>query len=189
MSSRHLENFFSVTIFCLPRRLQSIFKTSLKLLARCLQDVLQDVFKKSSRHLQDNLEDKKLLRWRCVEDAFKTCLKDVFKTSSKHLQDVFKTSCKMYSRHLQDIFKTTCKTKNCYAEDVLKASSRHVLKVSSRRLKDQQMFAGSLPFVDSFNLFLYLFLSERKSSSAPSLIMISMLSLFESLHVLNHYHY
>ena len=147
---------------------------------------LQDVLKTSSRHLF------KTPPRHVLKTYWKLFQRNKFlssKTSSKHLQDVFKTSCKMYSRRLQDIFKTTCKTKNCYAEDVLKASSRHVLKVSSRRLKDQQMFVGSLPFVDSFNLFLYLFLSERKSSSAPSLIMISMLSLFESLHVLNHYHY
>ena len=41
-----------------------------------------------------------------------------------------------------DVFKASWKTKNCYAEDVLKTSSRHVLKTSSRRLQDQQMFAG-----------------------------------------------
>ena len=33
-----------------------------------------------------------------------------------------------------DVFKASWKTKNCYAEDVL--------KTSSRRLQDQQMFAG-----------------------------------------------
>ena len=37
--------------------------------------------KTSSRHLQNVLEDVKLLRWRRVEDFFKTCLQDVFKTS------------------------------------------------------------------------------------------------------------
>ena len=36
----------------------------------------------------------------------------------------------------------------------------------------------SLPFIDS-NLFRYLFLSESKNLSASSLIMVSMLSLFE----------
>ena len=39
---------------------------------------------------------------------------------------------------LQDVLED----KKCYAEDVLKTSSRHVLKTSSRRLEDQQMFAG-----------------------------------------------
>ena len=53
MSSRRLEDVFSVTIFRLPRR---------------LQDVLEDV---------------KLLCWRHVEHVFKTCLEDVFKTSWK----------------------------------------------------------------------------------------------------------
>ena len=40
----------------------------------------------------------------------------------------------MSPRSLQDIFKTPWKTKNCYAEDML--------KTSSRRLEDKQMFAG-----------------------------------------------
>ena len=52
-------------------------KTSSRVLARCLQDVL----KRSSRGLQDILEDEKLLRWRRVEDVFKTCLEEVLKTS------------------------------------------------------------------------------------------------------------
>ena len=34
--------------------------------------------------------------------------------------------------------------KNCCAEDVSKTSSRHVFKTSSRRLEDQQMFAGKV---------------------------------------------
>ena len=34
----------------------------------------------------------------------------------------------------EEVFKTSWKTKKCYAEDVL--------KTSSRRLEDQQMFAG-----------------------------------------------
>ena len=54
------------------RRLQhnnfSSYKTSSRSLVRCLQDVL---------------EDEKLLRWRSVEDFFKTCLEDVSKTSWK----------------------------------------------------------------------------------------------------------
>ena len=65
-SSRHgrLQDAFSVTMFCLPRRL-----------ARCFQEPsrhLQDVF---TRRFQDVLEDVKLLRWRRV------------KTSSRRLQD------------------------------------------------------------------------------------------------------
>ena len=82
--------------------------------------------------------------------------------SSRRLQDffsillfVFKTSCKMSSRRLQDVFKTyfqhvlktSRKTKKCYTEDVLKMSSRHVLKTSSRRLEDQQIFAGYIQFL------------------------------------------
>ena len=60
MSSRRLQGVFSVTIFGLPRRLQNVF-------ARRLQDVLEGV---------------KLLRWRRVEDVFKTnkCLLGLFKS-------------------------------------------------------------------------------------------------------------
>ena len=43
-SWRRLEDFFSVKSFCLPRRF-------------------------SSRHLEDVLEDKKLLRWRRIQDV------------------------------------------------------------------------------------------------------------------------
>ena len=64
MSSRRLQNVFSVTIFRLPRRLQGVF-------GRSLQDVLEDV---------------KLLRWRRVEDFFKTYLEDVLKTSWRRQQ-------------------------------------------------------------------------------------------------------
>ena len=46
------------------------------------------------------------------------------------------------TKRLQDAFKTSWKTKNCYAGDVLKMASRYVLKTSSRRLEDQQVFAG-----------------------------------------------
>ena len=66
MSSRRLQDVFSVTIFRLPRRLQDVFKTFCEM---------------SSRRFQDVLEDEKLLRWRRVEDVFKTCLEDVFKKS------------------------------------------------------------------------------------------------------------
>ena len=65
---------------------QDVFKTCLQ---RLLEDVLRDVFKTSSRcicktslrRLQDVLEDEKLLRWRRIEEVFKTYLEDVFKTS------------------------------------------------------------------------------------------------------------
>ena len=49
MSSRSLEEVFSVTIFCLSRRLQDLFKTSWKT-KNCY---VEDVLKKSSRRLED----------------------------------------------------------------------------------------------------------------------------------------
>ena len=41
--------------------------------------------KMSWRRLKDVLEDEKLLRWRCLEDVFKTCLEDVLKMSWRHI--------------------------------------------------------------------------------------------------------
>ena len=35
-------------------------------------------------------------------------------------------------------------SKHVYLQDVLKTSSRNALKMSSRRLEDQQMFAGEM---------------------------------------------
>ena len=69
MSWRSLEDVFTITIFRLPRRLQDVLHDVFKTASRCL-------CKTSSRRLQDVLEDKKLLRWRRVEDVFKTCLED-----------------------------------------------------------------------------------------------------------------
>ena len=71
------------------RHLQSNNFLSSKMSSGHLQDVLQDVIKASSRLLQDVfarrledvLEDKKLLRWRQVEDVFKTWPENVFNTS------------------------------------------------------------------------------------------------------------
>ena len=77
---------------------------------------------------------------------FSRCLQHVFSAGifllPRRLHDVFKTSSRC-------ICKTSWKTKNCYAWDVLKTSSRHVLKTSSRRLQNQQMFAGD-PFKVTF---------------------------------------
>ena len=75
---------------------------------------------------------------------------ETFYLSPRRLQDVFSVIIFCLPRRLQDVFKmylqdalkTSWKTKNYYAEDVLKTSARHVLKTSSRLLKDQQMFVG-----------------------------------------------
>ena len=73
-SSRHVFKTSSTHIFKTSSR--HAFKTSSRHLQDFLQDVfetsLQDVFKTSSKSLQDVLEDVKLLRWRRVEDVFKT---------------------------------------------------------------------------------------------------------------------
>ena len=102
-SSRRLQDVLIKTnMFALALRLQDVFKTSwsrpiylswlyvFKTSSRRFQDVfktfrrrLQNVFKTSSRRLQDLLEDVKLLRWRPVDDVFKTCLEDVLKTFSR----------------------------------------------------------------------------------------------------------
>ena len=81
----------SISFYCetSSRHLQSNNFLSSKMSSGHLQDVLQDVIKASSRLLQDVfarrledvLEDKKLLRWRQVEDVFKTWPEKVFNTS------------------------------------------------------------------------------------------------------------
>ena len=73
--------------------------------------------------------------WRCFQDMSSRRLQ------RNNFQEVIKTSSRRLARCLQDVLKTSWKTKNCCAEDVLKTSSRHVLKTSTRRLEDQQMFA------------------------------------------------
>ena len=90
-------------------------------------DILVNILfisKTSSRRLQDML------------------LRRLQNMSSRRLQDVFRVTIFRLSRRLEDVLKMSWKTKNCYAGDVLKTSSRHVLSTSSRRLEDQQMFAG-----------------------------------------------
>ena len=84
MLSRRLQDVFSITIFRLPIRLEDVFKTSSR-----------RICKTSSRRLQDILEDKKLLRWRHVEDVFKTCLQDVLKTY-QYLLGLLPYSIKLY---------------------------------------------------------------------------------------------
>ena len=66
-SLRRLQNVFSVTIFRLPRRPEDALKTSW-------------------RRLENVLEDKKLLRWRCLQDMSSRCLQDM---SSRRFQDVY----------------------------------------------------------------------------------------------------
>ena len=98
------------------------------------------ICKTSSRRLQGFLKTG-------LQDVFKTCLQDM---SSRRPQDAFSVTIFRLPRRLQDVFATLLqgvfkklwKTKYCYAEYVLKTSSRHVLKTCSRRLEDQQMFAG-----------------------------------------------
>ena len=97
----------------------------------CLQDVLKTssryvfktssrhVFKTSSRRLQNVLEDVKLLRWRCVEDVFKTCLEDVFKT------DIFKTNKCLLGQKLKILHS---KLQNL-SEKYKNINSSHFLKV------------------------------------------------------------
>ena len=68
MSSRRLQDVFSVTILRLPRH---VFKTSSR-----------RICKASSRRVQDVFEDEKLLRWRLADEM---SLRHILKTSSKRL--------------------------------------------------------------------------------------------------------
>ena len=85
----------------------------------------------SSRHLQSN----NFLSSKMSSGHLQDVLQDVIKASSRLLQDVF-------ARRLQDVLKMSWKTYNCYTEVKLKTSSRQDLKTSSRRLEEQQIFAG-----------------------------------------------
>ena len=68
-SSRHLQGFFSVTFFCLPRRLENVLKTSCKTSWRHFRKTYcKYVLNPTSRRLQEVLEDEKCY----AEDVFKT---------------------------------------------------------------------------------------------------------------------
>ena len=82
MSSRHLQDVFSVTIFRLPRR---------------LQDVLQEVFKTSSKRLCKT-SSRRLGRRKIV--TLKTCWRRFQDMSGRRLQDVFKTNKFLLGYHL-----------------------------------------------------------------------------------------
>ena len=124
-------------------------------LKTCLEDVFSVTIFRLPRRLQDVLEDVKLLRWRRVEDVFKTCLQDVFKTC---LQDVFSVTIFRLPRRF---FKTSssrrlCKTSSrCLGRRkivTLKMFWRRLQDTSWRRLQDQQMFAGDSLEVDCYIL-------------------------------------
>ena len=66
-SSKHVFKTSSRHVFMTS--LRHIFKTSSRHVFKTFSRRLQNVF---ARRLQDVLEDVKLLRWRCVEDVFKT---------------------------------------------------------------------------------------------------------------------
>ena len=92
------------------------------------------------------------VRYRCVRyrfiryrfKFFRYRYSQIFKTSSRRRQVAFtRRPQDVFLRRFQDVFKTSWKKKTCYAEDFLKTSWRHVVKTSSRRLQDQQMFAGN----------------------------------------------
>ena len=78
MSSRHLQDMSS-------RRLQDMFSRRLQdMSSRRLEDIFSVTIFRLPRRLQNVLEDVKLLRWRRVEDVFKTnkCLLGMKKSCS-----------------------------------------------------------------------------------------------------------
>ena len=94
MSWRRLEDVFSVTFFCLPRRLADVFqKSSIKLNCKMsswwrLEDVLEDVLKTSWRRLEGvfgrRIANTFWRRWKRLERRKIVTLK----TSSIRLEDV-----------------------------------------------------------------------------------------------------
>ena len=114
-----------------------VFKTSLrhvfKTFSRRLQCNNFTSSNTSCRRLEDDLEDEKLLRWRHLEDVWKTCLEDVLKTC---LEDVLK-------KCLEDVLNTCL-------EDVLKT----VLKTSWRHCGDKQNTYCGYLYIKNLNVYL-----------------------------------
>ena len=107
-SWRRLQDVFSVTFFCLPRRAEDVLKTSSrhKCKTSC-KHILMTSWKPSWRRLENVLKTSCKTSWRCLEDILGGC---VANTSWRRLQDVFKRSSKtksvmlkMSSRGLEDV--------------------------------------------------------------------------------------
>ena len=99
-SSRRLQDGFSVTYFCLPRRLlitdaslQNVFKTSPRRLSRCLQDVF-------ARHVF----------FKMFQDVLQLSLEGVLKTFWKTKNVTVRTS----SRRLKYVFSTSSPRRSYY---------------------------------------------------------------------------
>ena len=102
------------------RRLQHVFSATILRLPRRLEDILQDI-----------LEDKKLLRWRRLEDMswrrledfLKACLEDVLKT---YLEDVLKTLWKQtkYSQGISVSNKSKCLSNKSIFQKSISDSSK-----------------------------------------------------------------
>ena len=116
------------------------------IITRCL---LEDVLKNKSCNysfktsLQDVLEDKKMLRWRRLQDVSKTCFHYYFMSivtlcSWRSLENILKTSCenvlktssrRLWKRSCNHVLKKSWEMKNCYTEEVFKTSSRRLQDV------------------------------------------------------------
>ena len=75
----------------------------------------------------------------CLQDVFKKSSRHVFKTSSRH---VFKTSWRRLQRNNFSSSKTSSRRLGRRKIVILKTCWRGLQDMSSRRLQDQQMFAG-----------------------------------------------
>ena len=110
-SSRHLEerHVLKASSTSLQRINFSSSKTSWDVLKTSQKNILRT----PSRQLQDDLEDKKLLRWRLLEDVWKTYLENVLKTCP---EGVLKTC-------LEDVLKTLWRQTKCLLEISLSTKS------------------------------------------------------------------
>ena len=112
-SWRRLEDVFSVTFFCLPRRLENVLKTSWR--HNC---------KTSCKHVWKT-------SWRRLEDVLKT----PWKTSWRRLEDVLGRRIANTSwRRLEDVLED----EKCYAEDVLE-NKKCLLGSYSKTIKNRNV--------------------------------------------------
>ena len=139
----------------------------------------------SSGRLQDVWENVKLLRWRRVEDVFKTCLEHVFKTSSRRTNVCWEILYTLYWNTKFTILKKKClftvsiKISLCKNVKQLISALQNVISRQRKDLWKFKKFSGLLfPAVRSRAVAETMW-KERKLSFHPH----SVCEMFTSLEI------